>query len=238
MRGYHDRGLDRIKNTICTQYRIKKSVSKRQLQAPRAFSRAPPVSQSGTRTPLRALAVTPSDQHARPVQWHAHITERSRCSHHTVRVASGCAIAAGICMAPARSRSAAPNGNSAATGRFWGSKRLEARGTVSEVSGVAPSFRLPVSKHEAPYEKDRRIGAHRQLAHLLSRVRLVICLGSASSRDRSREPSPQRQLLLAASRTNQGRRGTASRHPTPWLATGASCASRGTRPCTHFWYSA
>ena len=25
MRGYHDRGLDRIKNTICTQYRIKKA---------------------------------------------------------------------------------------------------------------------------------------------------------------------------------------------------------------------
>ena len=25
MHGYHDRGLDRIKSTICTQYRIKKA---------------------------------------------------------------------------------------------------------------------------------------------------------------------------------------------------------------------
>jgi hypothetical protein len=205
-------------STVSKVQYARSTVSKKRIKTP-AASTSRVLPRPG-RLPSRKAAherrcqPNPSDQHARPVQWHAHITERSRCSHHTVRVASGCAIAAGICMAPARSRSAAPSGNSAATGRFWGSKRLETSGTVSEVSGVAPSFRLPASKHEAPYEKDRRIERSAQavssppepreardlsgLGKFSRPLTRAVATATAASCGVANEPRPTRDCLAAS----------------------------------------
>jgi hypothetical protein len=57
------------------------------------------------------------------------------------------AIAAGSRSLNARSRSAAPSGNSVATGSCKNSRTLLTSGVVSAVSGVGSCFRLPVCKH-------------------------------------------------------------------------------------------
>ena len=148
---YHDRGLDRIKSTICTQYCIKKAyqnASCKHIARSRSASR---LAERHERRYTRWLSPRPP--------------ERSACSparaHQLSRAAPtlsdcGHAIATGICMAHARSRSAAPSGNSAATGRFWVSKRLETTGAVSDVSGVTTSYRLPASMKHRIARRDKR----------------------------------------------------------------------------------
>ena len=68
-------------------------------------------------------------------------------------------ITVGICIAHARSRTAAPSGKDFATGSLWVSNRLGARGAVSVVTASRRAFVACERKHEArPYEMCRGIG--------------------------------------------------------------------------------